>query len=74
MRALGLLTYAAMVRTYLPMVRWLGCAPTWALALPVSATLYAAMTVSSAWRHHRGAGASWKGRAYGAHGETQPEA
>ena len=74
LRALGLLTYAAMVRTYLPMVCWLGCAPAWALALPVSATLYAAMTVSSAWRHHRGAGASWKGRAYGAHGEAQPEA
>ncbi|MBY0276893.1 glycosyltransferase [Candidatus Binatia bacterium] len=69
-RALGLLTYAAMIRTYLPMVRWLGCAPAWAAALPLSATLYAAMTVSSAWRHHRGAGAAWKGRAYGADGAT----
>jgi hopene-associated glycosyltransferase HpnB len=64
-RAAGLVAYAAMVRTYLPMVRWLGCAPGWALALPASATLYGAMTVSSAWRHHRGAGAAWKGRAYG---------
>jgi hypothetical protein len=59
-----------MIRTYLPMVRWLGCAPAWAAALPLSATLYAAMTVSSAWRHHRGAGAAWKGRAYGADGAT----
>ncbi len=62
----GLVAYAAMVRTYMPMVRWLGCAPGWAFALPVSAGLYTAMTISSAWRHHRGAGAAWKGRAYGA--------
>jgi pyruvate-formate lyase len=45
---------------------WLGCSPVWALALPVSAALYTAMTVSSAVRHHRGHGAAWKGRAYGA--------
>jgi len=69
-RLLGLVAYAAMVQTYLPMVRWLGCAPGWALALPLSATLYAAMTVSSAWRHHRGAGAAWKGRAYGRAGDA----
>ncbi|MEW6271945.1 MAG: glycosyltransferase, partial [Thermodesulfobacteriota bacterium] len=43
-RLLGLVSYAAMVRTYLPMVRWLGCAPAWALALPASAALYTAMT------------------------------
>lgn len=65
-RVLGFVAYAAMVRTYLPMVRWLGCGPAWALALPVSAALYTAMTVSSAVRHHRGHGAAWKGRAYGA--------
>jgi hopene-associated glycosyltransferase HpnB len=67
-RVLGLVAYAAMVRTYLPMVTWLGCSPAWALALPVSAALYTAMTVSSAVRHHRGHGAAWKGRAYGAGG------
>jgi hypothetical protein len=65
-RVLGLVAYAAMVRTYVPMVTWLGCSPVWALALPVSAALYTAMTVSSAVRHHRGHGAAWKGRAYGA--------
>jgi len=59
-----------MVRTYLPMVRYLGCAPAWALFLPLSATLYAAMTWSSAWRHYRGHGARWKGRAYGAPAEA----
>jgi hopene-associated glycosyltransferase HpnB len=70
-RALGVVAYAAMVRTYLPMVRWLGCAPAWALGLPLSAALYTAMTISSAWRHHRGAGAAWKGRAYGATADDQ---
>jgi len=63
-RLLGVLAYAGMVRTYLPMVTYLGCRPAWALALPVAAALYAAMTVSSAWRHYTGAGAAWKGRAY----------
>ena len=64
-KLLGLVTYAAMVRTYTPMVVYLGAAPGWALALPVSAALYTGMTISSAWRHHAGAGAAWKGRAYG---------
>jgi hopene-associated glycosyltransferase HpnB len=64
-RALGVATYVAMVRTYMPMVTWLGCRRLWALALPLSAVLYTMMTISSAWRHHRGAGAAWKGRAYG---------
>lgn len=63
-RWLGLLGYAAMVRTYRPMVRYLGCSGVWALALPLSAALYTGMTISSAWRHHFGAGAAWKGRSY----------
>ena len=65
LRLCGLIAYAAMVRTYVPMVEYLGVPRPWALLLPVSAGLYAGMTVSSAWRHHRGAGAGWKGRAYG---------
>jgi hopene-associated glycosyltransferase HpnB len=64
-RLCGVIAYAAMVWTYLPMVRWLGCAPAWALAMPWSAALYTGMTISSALRHHRGAGAAWKGRSYG---------
>jgi hypothetical protein len=64
-RLLGLVTLAAMARTYAPMVRWLGVPAGWALLLPVAAVLYTGMTVSSAWRHHRGHGAAWKGRAYG---------
>ena len=54
-----------MVRTYYPMVVYLGCAPGWAPLLPFSAALYTGMTICSAWRHHTGAGAAWKGRAYG---------
>lgn len=34
------------------------------LSLPIAAGLYAAMTISSAWRHWRGAGGQWKERAY----------
>jgi hopene-associated glycosyltransferase HpnB len=63
-RLLGLLAYAAMVRTYLPMVRYLGCRPAWALLLPVSALLYTGMTISSAWRYHRGTRTKWKDRSY----------
>lgn len=57
----GGLAWAAMVGTYLPMVRYYGLGWWWALTLPATACLYAAMTVSSAWRHWHG-GVSWKGR------------
>src|SRR5688572_2222427 len=36
----------------------------WALAFPVAALLYGAMTVGSAWDHVRGRGSAWKGRGY----------
>lgn len=61
-RVLGLVCYGAMVRTYLPMNVYLRAGWRWALLLPVAATLYAGMTLSSAWRYHSGAGAAWKGR------------
>jgi hopene-associated glycosyltransferase HpnB len=67
-RVLGSVAYGAMVRTYAPMVRYLGAGFVWALTLPVAAGLYIGMTISSAWRHHAGAGATWKGRAYRASG------
>lgn len=63
-RLLGLVAFAAMARTYAPMVVYLGAGIAWSLLLPLAAVLYAAMTISSAWRHHSGAGAAWKGRAY----------
>lgn len=63
-RGLGLIAYGAMVRTYLPMVTYLGCRRVWALLLPVSALLYTGMTISSAWRYHRGTRTRWKDRQY----------
>jgi len=64
-KLLGLIAYSAMVRTYRPMVMYLGNDRLWALLLPLSAVLYTGMTISSAWRHHTGGGAAWKGRSYG---------
>jgi len=61
---LGLIAYAAMARTYYPMVTYLGCPGWWALLLPMAALLYTGMTITSAWRFHRGTGNAWKGRAY----------
>jgi hopene-associated glycosyltransferase HpnB len=63
-RMLGAIALGAMVRTYVPMVRHLRAGMGWALTLPAAAALYVGMTISSAWRHYSGAGASWKGRAY----------
>jgi hopene-associated glycosyltransferase HpnB len=57
---------AAMIASYVPVLRFYGRSPLWALALPVTGTLYLLMTVSSAIRSWRGAGATWKGRTYGA--------
>lgn len=61
---LGALAWAAMARTYWPTVRLYGLAWPWAFALPFATVLYGAMTVTSALRHARGAGAQWKGRTY----------
>jgi hopene-associated glycosyltransferase HpnB len=63
-RLLGFATYLAMVRTYAPMVSYLGCGLGWAFLLPVSALLYTAMTISSALRYYQGVRSAWKGRVY----------
>jgi hopene-associated glycosyltransferase HpnB len=57
----GVAAWTAMTMTYLPIVRYYGAPPASALALPFTASLYAAMTVSSARRHGKG-GWAWKGR------------
>ena len=63
--AAGAGAWLLMAATYLPMLRYYR-QPAWrAVTLPVVAGLYAAMTVTSAWRHRRG-GVTWKGRSYGA--------
>jgi hopene-associated glycosyltransferase HpnB len=61
---LGAGAWAIMSATYLPMLKLYRLSPLRAPTLPLIAALYAGMTVSSAWRHHRGRGGEWKGRVY----------
>lgn len=62
--AAGALAWILLTASYVPMVVYYRMGPQWALTLPVAAALYGAMTVDSARRHYRGAGAAWKGRTY----------
>ena len=48
---------------YLPMVRFYGLNPAWALTLPFSAAFYTAATIHSALMYWSGRGGEWKGRA-----------
>jgi hopene-associated glycosyltransferase HpnB len=57
----GLAAWTAMTATYMPIVRYYGGSPASALALPLTASLYGAMTIDSARRHRKG-GVAWKGR------------
>jgi hypothetical protein len=57
----GLAAWTAMAATYLPMARYYRAPAAAAVALPVTASLYMAMTLSSARRHYSG-GVAWKGR------------
>ena len=56
--------WAAMILSYLPILGFYRQSKGWALALPLIATLYLAMTWSSAIRYWAGAGSPWKGRYY----------
>jgi hypothetical protein len=58
----GLSAWTAMTATYLPTVRYYQAPPVAAVALPFTASVYMAMTLSSA-RRHRTGGVPWKGRA-----------
>ncbi|MFI8003009.1 glycosyltransferase [Streptomyces sp. NPDC086010] len=64
--------WAVMAGTYLPMLGYYRQSFWLAPLLPFTAVLYLLMTVDSAVRHHRGAGAAWKGRTY-ARPEAAPE-
>ena len=57
----GFTGWALMVASYLPTVRYYQSPRASALALPVTAGLYGAMTIDSARRHYRGV-IAWKGR------------
>jgi hopene-associated glycosyltransferase HpnB len=60
----AVVAWGLMTLTYLPMIRYYRLGAVWAFLLPVAALLYLLMTADSARRHHRGTGASWKGRTY----------
>jgi hopene-associated glycosyltransferase HpnB len=60
---LGAASWLLMAATYLPMVRFYGQSPLWALTLPAAAVFYLAATVHSAIKHWTGRGGEWKGRA-----------
>lgn len=62
----GLVSWAIMAITYVPMLRLYGLSPLRAAGLPLIAALYAAMTVDAARRHRAGRGGQWKGRTIGA--------
>jgi hopene-associated glycosyltransferase HpnB len=59
----GLLGWALMSASYLPMLRFYRLSPLRAPGLPLIAILYAAMTADSARRHYSGRAVSWRGRA-----------
>lgn len=61
----ALLAWLLMAVAYLPTLRFYEQPPWLALALPLIAVLYVAMTIDSAYRHWRGEGGAWKGRVYG---------
>jgi len=60
---LGALAFALMCGAYLPMVRFYGLNPLWAMTLPASAVFYTFATFHSAVKYWRGRGGEWKGRA-----------
>lgn len=63
-RALGALAWLAMMACYLPILRYYRRNPLAAIALPLAATLFLAMTWYSAWRALQGTRSAWKGRRY----------
>ena len=63
--ATGLTTWLLMSASFVPMLRWYRVPALLSPLLPFAGLLYTGMTVDSAVRRWRGAGARWKGRTYG---------
>ncbi|WP_235281888.1 glycosyltransferase [Methyloterricola oryzae] len=63
-RSLSALGLAGMLVAYLPTLNFYRRNPLWALAMPVIASLYLAMTWTSALRYWRGERSRWKNRVY----------
>jgi len=70
-RVASLVALAVMIATYIPTLRFYRLSPAWALLLPVTGTLYLAMTLDSAWRYYRGVRSAWRGRVYTADGRSE---
>lgn len=64
LRYFSLLSLAIMFFTYIPILRFYHRSWGWALGLPLIATLFLAMTWTSAIRYWRGEHTRWKGRIY----------
>ncbi|MBV9407615.1 MAG: glycosyltransferase, partial [Candidatus Eremiobacteraeota bacterium] len=60
----GIIAWATMAFAYAPTLKLYRVKPAYALALPLAAGLYTAMTIDSARRHLLGAGGAWKGRTF----------
>jgi hopene-associated glycosyltransferase HpnB len=63
-KVISAVALAAMFLSYLPILKCYSRSKGWALALPVIALFYLAMTWSSALRFWVGTGSAWKGRFY----------
>ncbi len=63
-RGLAAAALLAMALAYWPTLRYYGMSPLWLLLTPLGASLYLAMTWSSAIRYWRGTRSQWKGRVY----------
>ena len=63
-RVLSVAAFAVMAGLYCPVLRYYRRSSLWSLTLPLIATLFLAMTWSSAIRFWRGHRSAWKGREY----------
>jgi hopene-associated glycosyltransferase HpnB len=63
-RAVAFIAYACLAVSYWPSLRYYQRSAAWALLLPVIATLYLAMSWTSAVRYWRGDRSRWKNRVY----------
>jgi len=59
---MGAASWLLMTTAFLPMVRFYGLNPAWAMTLPLSACFYMLATVHSAIKFWAGRGGEWKGR------------
>ncbi|MCF3935832.1 glycosyltransferase [Acuticoccus sp. M5D2P5] len=69
-RLAGIIAWAAMALSFVPIARFYGVGAWRGLALPGVAALYGVFTVQSAVLHAMGRGGAWKGRVQAATGET----